>query len=235
MLPRLLSSWNVASRKAAEAWVAAGRVRVDGRVVRDVCAWVEEGARIEVDGAPVGPRAGGATWLALNKPRGVVTTTRDPEGRRTVLDLVPSPPPGLAPVGRLDLDSAGLLLLTDEHALAARLLDPASHVRKTYRVKVEGSPDDEVLARLAAPATLDGMDLGRMEVAVAARNPRSTWLEISLSEGKNRQIRRRAEAVGHPVQVLVRVRFGPIELGELPPGRTRPLRPEELAALRGGG
>lgn len=233
MLPRLLSGWNVASRKEAEAMVAAGRVRVNGRVIRDVCASFPETARVEVDGAPVGPRPS-FTWLALNKPRGVVTTTSDPEGRRTVLDLVP-PEPRLAPVGRLDLDSAGLLLLTDEHAVAARLLDPASHVRKVYRVKIEGRPTPEALEALRGPATLDGEVLGAMDVAVLQENPRSTWVRVVLSEGRNRQIRRRMDAAGHPVEVLVREAFGPITLGDLAPGQHRPLTAAEVRALRDRG
>jgi 23S rRNA pseudouridine2605 synthase len=230
MLPRLLSSWNIASRKAAEAMVACGRVRVNGRVVRDVCASFPESARVEVDGVVVGPRRDAPTWYAVNKPRGVVSTTADPEGRPTVLGLVPSEP-RVAPVGRLDLDSAGLLLLTNEHALSAKLLDPASHVRKRYRVKVEGHLDATALATLAAPAELDGERLGAMEVEVESENPRSTWVRVTLAEGKNRQIRRRMDAVGHPVQLLIRDQFGPIALGTLAPGACRTLTEAERAAL----
>lgn len=235
LLPRLLSRWGVASRREAEQLVHDGRVRVDGRVVRDVLREVDEDrARVEVDGARVGPSRG-AVWLAVNKPRGVVTTTRDPEGRRTVLDLVPAPhPPGLAPVGRLDMDSAGLLLLTNDHALSAALLDPATHVDKRYRVKIRGRPSDEALTRLRTETVEDeGLVLGPMDVVVAREAPRSTWLDVTLREGKNRQIRRRLAREGHDVEVLVRVAFGPIALGDLVAGAWRPLTAAEVAALRG--
>jgi 23S rRNA pseudouridine2605 synthase len=232
MLPRLLSAWHVASRRQAEELVAAGRVTVDGRVVRDVTAWVSERARIAVDGTLVGPSAGGPVWIALNKPRGVVTTTNDPEGRRTVMDLLSDPPPGLAPVGRLDMDSAGLLLLTNDHAKAAVLLDPASHVAKTYRVKVEGHPASDTLARLGREAIVDRDEtLGPIEVRLVSEGPKSAWLEVVLREGKNRQIRRQLAAVGHEVQVLVRTAFGPIALGDLAPGASRRLTAAEIASL----
>lgn len=234
LLPRYLSRAGVASRRAAEELVVAGRVTVNGRVCRDVLRVLQPGRdRVALDGAPVEPKRE-HLWLALNKPRGVLTTTHDPEGRRTVMALVQAfLRPGLAPVGRLDQDSAGLLLLTDDHALAARLLDPASHVEKTYRVKVRGHPDAATLARLAEEArVVDGERLGPMGVSVEREGPRSTWLEIRLSEGKNRQIRRRMEAEGHPVETLIRLRFGPVALGALAPGEARPLEPDELSRLR---
>lgn len=235
LLPRLLSRWGVASRKEAEALVFGGRVAVDGRVVRDVLAWVEEDrAAVTVDGVRVGPAAGGPVWLALNKPRGVVTTTSDPEGRRTVMDLLPTRPPGLAPVGRLDLDTGGLLLLSSDHELAAAVLAPETHVTKTYRVKVRGHPDDTTLETLRTTTQReDDLVLGPFDVVdVVERNTRSVWLTVTLHEGKNRQIRRRLDAVGHPVEVLVRTAFGPVLLGDLAPGASRPLTAGEVAALR---
>jgi 23S rRNA pseudouridine2605 synthase len=232
MLPRLLSRWNVASRKAAEAMVHGGRVTVDGRVVRDVLAMVRDNARVCVDGEPVGPSEA-AVWWALNKPRGVLTTTHDPEGRPTVMGLLPAAPRGLAPVGRLDKDSAGLLLLTNEHALAAALLAPERHVAKVYRVKVEGHPTEATLHAWRSDSLLDrGERLGPMGVDVVRAEPRSTWLRVTLREGKNRQIRRRVAAADHPVVTLIREAFGPVQLGELAPGACRPLTPEEIRALR---
>jgi 23S rRNA pseudouridine2605 synthase len=232
MLPRLLSRWNVASRKAAEAMVHGGRVTVDGRVVRDVLAMVRDGAKICVDGEPVGP-SDEAIWWALNKPRGVLTTTHDPEGRPTVMGLLPRVPPGFAPVGRLDKDSAGLLLLTNEHAVAAALLAPERHVDKVYRVKVEGHPTEDTLRAWRTEGLLDrGERLGPMGVEVARVEPRSTWLHVTLREGKNRQIRRRVAAAGHPVVTLIRASFGPIELGSLAPGAARPLSADEVASVR---
>ncbi|MFT7579495.1 MAG: 23S rRNA pseudouridine2605 synthase [Myxococcota bacterium] len=232
MLPRLLSRWNVASRKKAEQLVHDGRVSVDGRVERNVLALVGERASITVNGKPVGP-ARELAWLALNKPRGVITTTDDPEGRRTVLDLVKSDLRGLSPVGRLDLASGGLLLLTNDHALAATLLDPTTHVTKTYRLKVRGQVADAVIARLGRETIeVDGLVLGPIQARVSERTPKSTWLEITLAEGKNRQLRRQLDYHGHEVQVLVRTAFGPIALGDLAAGAHRRLTPAEVACLR---
>ena len=226
-LPRLLSKWHVAPRREAEAMVRAGRVTVNGAVVRDVLRSVRPGRdRIAVDGAPVAPPSPASyAYLALNKPRGVVTTTKDPEGRRTVMDLVPGPAaPGCGLVGRLDQDSAGLLLLTNDHALAARLLDPVSHVAKTYRVKVKGRTGPEVLDRMRSERVLvDGLRLEPFDVEVESVGPRSTWLRITIEEGKNRQIRRQCEAFGHEVEMIVRMTFGPLDLGALKPGASRVL------------
>lgn len=235
-LERLLSRWRVASRTQAQGMVRAGRVRVAGRVVRDPRCWVD-GAHdtVEVDGQRVGAPAvrGAACWLLLNKPRGVVSTTRDPEGRPTVMDLVRAHAvPGLAPVGRLDKASAGLLLLTDDARLADRLLDPASHLPKRYRVKVRGRMDARRLEVLRTTAREeDGLVLGPMQVEVEREGPRSCWLVVVLREGKNRQIRRRLEALGLEVEVLVRTAFGPLELGTLAAGEVRALQPAEVEAL----
>lgn len=218
--------------------VRSGRVRVDGREVREPRRWVSPDACVEVDGQRVGPPAQQAhVYAALNKPRGVVSTTRDPEGRPTVMDLVASKPwavgaRGLAPVGRLDLASAGLLLLTTDHALADRLLDPRSRVSKRYRVKVRGHPSPEDLETLRRDTLEeDGLRLGPMDVLVTTQGPRSAWLEVTLREGKNRHIRRRLEALDYDVETLVRTRFGPIELGDLAPGEARLLTAQELIAV----
>jgi 23S rRNA pseudouridine2605 synthase len=236
-LPRLLSKWRVASRAEAETLVRAGRVAVNGAIVRDLVRRFDgRRDRISVDGAPVAPPDEGTpcAYVLLNKPRGIVTTTKDPEGRRTVMDLVEDArAPGLAPVGRLDQDSAGLILLTNDHALAARLLDPASHVRKTYRVKVKGHVGEEVLERMRTErVAVDGLVLEPFDVAVESTGPRSTWLRIALEEGKNRQIRRQCQAFGHEVEIIVRMTFGPLVLGALQPGGSRPLTESEIAALR---
>ena len=232
LLPRYLSRAGVASRKQAEQAVFDGRVTVNGRVVRDVLATVSPGRdRVALDGAMVEEKSS-FTWLAMNKPRGVLTTTSDPEGRPTVMGLLQTPPPGLAPVGRLDQDSGGLLLLTDEHALAAALLAPETHVLKVYRVKVRGQPSAEALARLGTETVeIEGLRLGPLQLEVDSTTSTSSWLTVRLAEGKNRQIRRRLEAEGHPVLVLVRTGFGPIALGDLPPGQVRALSPNERASL----
>jgi 23S rRNA pseudouridine2605 synthase len=235
-LPRLLSKWHVASRSVAETLVRSGRVTVNGTVVKDILRMVKPGRdRIAVDGAPVGPPAPAAyAYVALNKPRGVVTTTKDPEGRQTVMDLLGGGvAAGLAPVGRLDQDSAGLILLTNDHQLAARLLDPASHVAKMYRVKVKGRASADTLDRMRTERVeVDGLSLEPFGVEIESVGPRSTWLRITLEEGKNRQIRRQCEAFGHEVEMIVRMKFGPLELGALKPGASRPLAPAEVEALR---
>lgn len=236
-LVRFLSKCNVASRAQARALVQAGRVTLNGRVVRDGARRVDPTRdRVTLDGKPVSLAAAAAevAWWMVNKPRGAVSTTSDPEGRPTVMDLVPRPHPGgLAPVGRLDKASAGLLLLANDNALAARLLDPRTHVEKTYRVKVRGHPTSATLHGWRTEHVLeDGLDLGPMRVEVEREGPRSTWLVIGLSEGRNRQIRRRMEAAGHEVEVLIRLAFGPLSLGDLAPGAARRLTEEEHAALR---
>jgi 23S rRNA pseudouridine2605 synthase len=235
-LERLLSKWRVASRTEAQTLVRVGRVRVAGRTVRDPRRWVDPAREaVEVDGVRVGDVAARRerVWLMLNKPRGVVTTTRDPEGRLTVMDLVREHAvPGLAPVGRLDLASAGLLLLTDDAALADRLLDPRSHVAKRYRVKVKGRIAPDALEVLRRDTLVDeGLTLGPMQVEVEREGPRSAWLTVTLREGKNRQIRRRLEALGHEVEVLVRTAFGPLALGDLAPGAVRRLSDDEVRTL----
>jgi 23S rRNA pseudouridine2605 synthase len=231
-LPRWLSRCGALSRRAAEQAVVEGRVRVDGRVVRDVLfALTPGGPEVTLDGQRVRPAA--SVWFALHKPRGVVTTTDDPEGRQTVMDLVGALGPGVAPVGRLDRDSQGLILLTNDHRVAAALLDPAQHVRKVYRVKVRGHPTDAALARLTTERmTLEGVAMGPLDaVVVGAHQPASTWLEVALSEGKNRQIRRMFAAVGHEVLTLIRTSFGPVALGDLPVGAWRPLSSPERRDL----
>lgn len=238
-LERLLSKRRLASRTEAQRLIRAGRVTVGGQVVTDPRRFVPRDAPLAVDGAAA-PAAstGPATWVLLNKPRGAVSTTKDPQGRPTVMDLVTAfAAPGLAPVGRLDQASAGLLLLTNDSALAARLLDPASHVPKTYRVKVRGHLAEAALQSLRTETVEEPLPggtvvaLGPMQVEVESVGPRSTWLVVTLREGKNRQIRRRLEALGHAVEVLVRTRFGPLELGDLAPGAARALTPAEVERL----
>ncbi|MEW6741356.1 MAG: pseudouridine synthase [Planctomycetota bacterium] len=237
LLPRLLSKWHVAPRKRAEEMVRAGRVTVNGIVRRDVLFAVHpERDRVAVDGRAAG--SGGEreyAYFMLNKPRGVITSTRDPRGRVTVMDLEGVPRmEGLAPAGRLDQASAGLLLLTNDHDLASRMLDPQGHVPKRYRVKVRGRVGAHTLERLRREAVeSEGLRLEPLEADIESVGPNSTWLRMTLRQGKNRQIRRQLAAFGHEVLTLVRTGFGPLELGELPPGGVRSLSREEVAALRG--
>lgn len=234
-IERLLSKWKVASRTEAQRLVRGGHVRAAGIVLRDPREVVDpRRGPIEIDGKVVGPLTSGSVWIALNKPRGVVSTTKDPEGRKTVMDLVDATDaPGLAPVGRLDQASAGLILLSNDSVLADRILDPATHVPKRYRVKVRGHVSAEKWRRLTEDTLFDeGIELGPMSIELESKGPKSSWLIVTLDEGKNRQIRRRMKDVGHEVEILVRTAIGPLELGDLAPGASRSLSDDEIASLR---
>lgn len=231
-LSRLLALAGVVSRRQAEAWIAAGRVRVNGQVVREPAARCVPGRdRVEVDGRPL-PWPPPRVYVALHKPRGYVTTLRDPHATHTVAQLVAGIGVAVHPVGRLDAESRGLLLLTNDGALSHRLTHPRRHVPRVYEVLVRGRPSEAVLADLRRGVPLaDGPS--RFE-AVEVLRPEgdATWLRVVLREGRNRQVRRTLATVGHPVLDLVRVAFGPVHLGRLAPGRWRYLTPAEVAALR---
>lgn len=235
-LPRALSKLGVCSRAEGERLVRAGRVRVDGRVIRDVNHRLHpESAAILVDDVAVGKVA--PVYVMLNKPRGVVTTRSDPAQRATIYEsLAGADLPFVHPVGRLDKASEGLLLLTNDTQWGAWLTDPASHVDKTYHVQIDVQPTPEILARLAGdvrdPAT--GERLSAARVSLLRVGSRSTaWLEIVLDEGKNRQIRRLLATEGIEVLRLVRVAIGQLTLGTLPKGAWRQLTPAEVRALSG--
>lgn len=208
--------------------VAAGRVTVGGEVVRDPARDVGEGDEVRVDGSLVGAEAR-EVW-AVNKPAGVVSTAREPGSRPAVVELVDSPA-RLYPVGRLDVDSTGLLLLTNDGALANRLTHPRYEVRKAYRVQLRRPPAEGDLCRLAGGVQLEDGPTAPAEV----RRLGEREIEVVLREGRNRQVRRMAEAIGNDVVALRRVRFGPIELGDLPVGKARLLSAAELAALSSAG
>jgi 23S rRNA pseudouridine2605 synthase len=221
----------MASRTEARALITAGRVAVDGRVVRDPGrAVVPERVRVAIDGADHA-RAASLTVL-LHKPRGVVTTRRDPDGRPTAYDLVREAGHQLQAIGRLDLASSGLLLFTTDTRLAAALTDPASAVPRIYVVTVRGSVDDTALDALARGTTIDGVAVAPRAVTLHKRSGRESHLIVELVEGRNREIRRLFATVGHEVTRLLRVSFGGVELGTLQPGRWRPLTGDELARLR---
>jgi 23S rRNA pseudouridine2605 synthase len=232
-LHRALSKLGLCSRGQAWTWIRAGRVRVDGTVVTDPLTWVEPGRQaIACDGAAVERPA--AVTLALHKPKGVVTTRDDERGRRTVYDLLPTNLPWVHPAGRLDADSEGLLILTSDADISTRLTDPVHHVPKTYHVVVRGAVTADSVKRLR-----DGVDLndGRTRpacVRIVETNDEETCLEIILTEGKNRQIRRMLAACGHRVRRLIRVAIGEFALGTLRPGETRLLPRDDLRQLLGG-
>lgn len=229
-LERLLSRMGVASRSQAEALVSAGRVRVDGRVVRAPDAWVDESARIEVDGRVVTQAE--PLYLALNKPRGYVTTLSDPEGGKTVYDLLAHVDRWVGPIGRLDKDTSGLLLFTNDTAFAERLANPASKVGKTYRVRVAPALGEEQLEHLRRGVELDDGPTRPAVVREVGNWTSYCVVELKIHEGRNRQVRRMVRAVGAKVRELRRVAIGNVELGDLASGATRVLTASEVRALR---
>ncbi|HEX4837505.1 MAG TPA: pseudouridine synthase [Solirubrobacteraceae bacterium] len=235
-LAKYLAHAGIASRRAAEAVIQDGRVTVGGEVVLDPARDVDERSGVAVDGRPLaGPER--RVVYAVNKPLGVLSTARDPYDRPTVVALVPDTPLRstgeplrLYPVGRLDADSTGLILLTNDGELAHRLTHPSFGVPKTYRVRVAGGPvQDGALRELREGVRLeDGMT-----APARARGISRGELEITIHEGRNRQVRRMCEAVGHPVEELQRIAFGPLRLGDLAPGAHRRLTDAEVERLRG--
>ncbi len=221
------------SRSAAEALVRAGRVRVDGRLLLDPEQRVAPNARIRIDGEPlarVPPRT-----IALNKPRGLVVSAADERGRDTVYRLLEGADlPHLGPVGRLDQASEGLLLMSNDTALAARLTDPASHLPKTYHVQIDHRVDAALLAALRVGREVDGDWLAVAEAHLLREGGRNCWLELTLTEGRNRHLRRLLGAYDLAVLRLVRVAIGGLLLGDLAKGQWRELGPAELALLESG-
>jgi 23S rRNA pseudouridine2605 synthase len=227
-LGKYLAVCGVASRRGAEELVRAGRVTLGGRAVTDPAREVSGEEPVALDGRPVRPPAGSVVY-ALHKPTGVVCTARDTHGRPTVTELVRHPGVRLYPVGRLDMDTSGLILLTNDGELAHRLTHPSFGVERVYVARVGRPP----VRRQALRALRTGVELQDGPTAPArVRLLAPDTLELTLHEGRKRQVRRMCEAVGHPVISLRRVRFGPLELGELAPGEHRRLGDAQLAALR---
>jgi 23S rRNA pseudouridine2605 synthase len=228
-LDRWFSRLGVASREMARNFVRAGRVRVDGLIVHDTELVVGERSRIELDGVVVtrAPRV----VIALHKPVGYVTTRSDPAGRRTVYDLLTGLDAWVTPIGRLDRDSSGLLLLTNDTDLADRLTSPESHVPKRYRIEVRPRLTEEQLAALERGPELDDGPTHPEGVRLVAHKGPISCVELTLTEGRNRQVRRMVRAVGGKVTKLVRTRIGALELGDLARGEWRALTSDDLRAL----
>lgn len=230
-LARVISKRGYCSRSQAAELVRAGRVQLNERTERDPEAPTRSDDRIRIDGKEI-TAAAAATWIMLNKPRGYVTTASDERGRDTVYALIDAAGlPWLAPVGRLDKASEGLLLFTNDSAAAAQLTAPESHVDKTYHVQIDRLPDADLLERLRRGVDDEGRMLAAKAVSVLRAGDKHAWLEIVLDEGRNRHIRRLLATQGIDVLRLVRVAIGGLELGDLPKGRWRPLSAAERAKL----
>lgn len=230
-LQKLIARAGKASRRAAEELIVAGRVSVNGLVVTQLGSRADpQRDEIRVDGLPL-EFSQTRMVLLLNKPKGCVTTLSDPEGRATVKDFLPSTEERLFPVGRLDYDAEGLLLLTNDGLLANGLQHPRYGVTKTYEVKVKGHPQEESLRRLREGVVLDEGRTAPSEVEVIRLLPHAAWLRIVLHQGWNRQIKRMGESVGHSVLKIRRVAYGPLTLGKLQPGQSRWLKPNEIQEL----
>jgi pseudouridine synthase len=235
-LQKILSQAGVSSRRAAEKLIAEGRVTVNGRTVREMGVKADPARDdIRVDGRRI-RTAGRLRYILLNKPAGVVTTRSDPQRRTTVIDLLDGVREYVYPVGRLDYDTEGLLLLTNDGELAATLTHPRHGVARTYEAQVAGMPDDDAIDRLRRGIPLDGRRTLPAQVTLVnrGRRDRDGFIAITIREGRNRQIRRMCEAVGHPVKKLRRIRFGPIADRRLRAGEWRELTAAELEKLKMG-
>ena len=231
-LERVISKAGLGSRTEARRWIAAGRVHVNGKLVQTPDYWVDFARdQVTLDGKPVQP--GKKIYLLLYKPKGYLTTHKDPEGRPTVYDLISGQAEWVVPVGRLDLDTSGLLILTNDTQFAERLTNPEFKVPKTYQVKASGLLTDEQLEKLRRGVTLSD---GVTKPAIVKRlrdSDKSTVLEMTITEGRNRQVRRMLEAVDSKVRKLVRTAIGPVRIGTLPMGKHRSLQEQEIKQLQG--
>ncbi len=240
-IQKILSAAGVCSRREAEELILEGKVRVNGRIVSELGQKADIGKDvIKVGNRVVGRESGRKIYLLLNKPKGYVTTTKDPQGRKTVMELLGR---GLSagdrstggarvyPVGRLDYDSEGMLILTNDGDFANAVMHPSKEVQKTYEVKVKGVMGDAEFNRLAGGVRLSDGITAPAKVRKRKLAEANSWIEITIHEGRNRQVRRMCEALGHPVQKLKRTKVGPVSMGALPPGGYRELTPSEVRAL----
>ena len=230
-LDRVLSKAGIASRTTTREWIERGRVKVNGRVIRDPDHWVEYGRDVvHLDGRRI--RSEKKIYVALNKPAGVITSHGDKGNRPTVYDYVKELDRWLFPVGRLDMDTSGLLILTNDTEFGEALLNPVAGIPKTYYVKAAGLVSDPEYFDLAYGLDIGrGESSGRASVREVRATPKYTWMEITITEGRNRQVRRMCEAIAHPVLKLVRIRIGGLALGDLPVGKFRKLDGNDLKRL----
>jgi len=221
-IAKRLARAGLCSRREVERWIEAGRVEVDGKVLAGPAVTVTAKSRIRVDGKPV-PAAAPARLWRYHKPRGLVTTHRDPQGRPTVFEKLPAELPRVVAVGRLDLNTEGLLLLTNDGELARHLELPSTGWSRRYRVRVHGTPEPAALAALAGGVTVGGVRYGPVQARLDSRKGGNAWLTMSLREGKNREVRRILEHLGLQVTRLIRTAYGPFQLGELARGAAQPV------------
>jgi 23S rRNA pseudouridine2605 synthase len=217
-IAKVIARAGVCSRRDAEKMIEAGRVAVDGQILRSAAVNVTATQRIAIDGKALPAREQTKLWR-YHTPPGLVTSHRDPEGRPTVFQHLPAGLPRVVSVGRLDINSEGLLLLTNDGELARRLELPATGWKRRYRVRVHGTVDDAALARLAAGMTVDGVRYGSVTATLDRSQRDNSWLTMALTEGKNREVRRLCEHLGWQVSRLIRVAFGPFQLGDLEAGK----------------
>lgn len=230
-LQKVMASRGVGSRRACEELILAGRVAVNGEIVKEMGTKVGEDDIIAVDGRELTSSHEPLVYLMLNKPKGCVTTVSDPQGRKTVMDLIPDVQYRVYPVGRLDFDTEGLLLLTNDGDLSYVLTHPSHGVEKTYLAVVRGTPSEEAIQQLKRGILLDDGMTSPAQVKLLKRGSRSEIL-LTIHEGRKRQVRRMLQAVGHPVVSLRRIKFGPLSLNGLPPGKYRYLSTQEIWALK---
>jgi len=226
-----LAKAGIASRRKAEELIRQGRVRVDGRVVTEMGVKVDpEAQNIECNGIPLSTQEK-KIYILLHKPAGFLSTVHDPQGRPVVTDLLHNIAERVYPVGRLDLDTEGALLLTNDGELAQKILHPSHEVNKTYVARVQGRPGSKKLAALAGGIDLEGRRTWPAHIEVIERKSRETAIQIIIHEGRKRQVRKMFEAIGHPVLQLKRVAYGKLKLGELAPGKYRVLSPADIKLI----
>ena len=216
-IAKVLARAGIASRREAERLIDAGRVAVNGKTIASPALNVTPADRITFDGKPVEPADIPRLWL-YHKPEGLVTTAKDEKGRRTVFDALPDTLPRVMSIGRLDIGSEGLLLLTNDGGIKRRLELPSTGWLRKYRVRIHGTPEDSAFSPLRRGLTVDGERFRPMDVALDRQQGANAWVTVGIREGKNREIRRAMEAIGLPVNRLIRISYGPFRLGELKPG-----------------
>ncbi|MGE5721551.1 MAG: pseudouridine synthase [Sphingomonadales bacterium] len=230
-IAKLLARAGVASRREVERMIGDGRIAIDGKTVETPATLLTSLKGVTVDGQPV-RAAAPARVFCFHKPAGLLTTAHDPKGRPTIYDRLPKGLPRLMPVGRLDFSTEGLLLLTNDGELKRQLELPSSGIERTYRARAFGTVSQQQLEELIEGVEIDGMRYGSIDANLERRTGRNAWIELRLTEGKNREVRRVLEHLGLEVSRLIRTAYGPFVLGDLPPGAVEEVRPQDVADFR---